>query len=257
MQDLRVTLVQANQVWEDKQANFNNYNKLLSDLSNTDLIILPEMFHTGFTMNAKEFSETMENSIGLNWLKDISRQKDAAIYTSLIIEESNHFYNRGVFVFPTGEIHYYDKRKRFALAGEDEVFFAGNERKIVQYKNWKIQLQICYDLRFPEITRNSLDENGDPLYDVLIYVSNWPEKRSVHWNSLLPARAIENQCYVIVVNRVGDDGKTFTYSGESVLIDMLGNKDYLNSNKEEIKSFNLNKLELNSSRNDLPFLKDI
>ncbi len=256
MQDLNVTLVQANQVWEDKQANLDNYSKLIEQTTDTDLIVLPEMFHTAFSMNAGEFAETMQNSIGLNWLKKTAQDNNAAIYTSLIINEKGNFYNRGVFVYPTGEIATYDKRKSFGLAGEDRVFTAGNSRQLVEFRGWKIQLQICYDLRFPEIARNTLDASENPLYDILIYVANWPERRNLHWKTLLTARAIENQCYTIGVNRVGEDGKNLIYSGDSLLADPLGITQFLTPHLEEVRTFQLSKAELIKIRKDLPFLKD-
>lgn len=256
MQDLKITLVQANQIWEDKIENFRNYQQILRDLTETDLIILPEMFQTSFSMNPEELGEEMSDSEGINWLKEVAKSTNVAVYTSLIIKEKSSFYNRGVFVFPTGEISIYDKRKTFGLAGEDKVFTAGTTRTIVEFRNWKIQLQICYDLRFPEIARNQLDENGDPLYDALIYVANWPEKRAIHWKSLLAARAIENQCYTIGVNRVGTDGKDLTYSGDSLVADALGNVEYLHPHLEEIRTFVLSRSELDSIRKNLPFLKD-
>ena len=189
MQDLKVTLVQANQVWEDKQANLNNYARLIEKTTDTDLIILPEMFHTSFSMNAEEFAETMDDSIGINWLKEKAIEKNAAFYTSLIIKESHHFYNRGVFVYPTGEIKTYDKRKSFGLAGEDRVYTAGHSKTIVELRYWKIQLQICYDLRFPEIARNTIDENGNPLYDILIYVANWPKKKKSALGNIISSKS--------------------------------------------------------------------
>ena len=256
MQDLKVSLVQANQIWEDKQANLSNYSRLIEDIQETDLIILPEMFHTSFSMNAEEFAEKMDDSIGIKWLKEKANEKNAAIYTSLIIEENNHYFNRGVFVYPTGEIKTYDKRKSFGLAGEDRVFTAGNSKTIVEFRNWKIQLQICYDLRFPEIARNAIDEDGNPLYDILVYVANWPEKRRVHWQTLLAARAIENQCYTIGVNRVGKDGKGLIYSGDSSMCDVLGNVQKLTPHNEEVITYQLSKTDLKTIRKELPFLKD-
>lgn len=255
MQDLTVTLVQANQIWEDKQANLDHYSVLLAQIETTDLVILPEMFHTGFSMNAEKLAETMEVSEGIDWLKNKSIELNAAFYTSLIIKEKDKYYNRGVFVHPEGKIETYDKRKSFGLAGEDEVYCAGTERKIVNYKNWNIQLQICYDLRFPEISRNHL-VNETPLYDLLIYVANWPEKRSLHWKSLLVARAIENQAYVVGVNRVGMDGKSLNYSGDSMMIDMLGSVNDCKKSIEELKHYKLNASVLKDSRDALPFLKD-
>lgn len=255
MQDLTVTLVQANQIWEDKQANLDHYSVLLAQIDTTDLVILPEMFHTGFSMNAEKLAETMEDSESLDWLKNKSKEFNAAFYTSLIIKENGKYYNRGVFVHPEGKIETYDKRKSFGLAGEDEVYTAGTERKIVNYKNWNIQLQICYDLRFPEISRNHLI-NESPLYDLLIYAANWPEKRSLHWKSLLVARAIENQAYVVGVNRVGMDGKSLNYSGDSMLIDLLGNTNMLTPSNVEVKSVQISYNDLSESRKSLPFLKD-
>lgn len=256
MQDLRVVLVQANQLWEDKQGNFRNFDRLLDDIENADLIVLPEMFHTGFSMNPSFLAETMEESSGLIWLKSKAREKDAALYTSLIISEKGNYYNRGVFVYPTGEISTYDKRKCFGLAGEDKVFTAGQKQTIVEFRGWKIQLQICYDLRFPEISRNKLDSNLLPKYDVLLYVANWPEKRKVHWQTLLTARAIENQSYVVGVNRVGTDGKGLVYSGDSLVADALGRTEDITSKQEEIRQIILSMSCLKQIRSDLPFLKD-
>lgn len=255
MQDLRITLVQANQIWENKTANFENYTRLLSGIESSDLIILPEMFHTGFTMNALNLAEEMDNSQGINWLKKCAKQNRSAIYTSLIISENKEFYNRGVFVFPDGSIEFYDKRKTFALAGESAVFSAGNASKIVNYKGWNINLQICFDLRFPEISLNSLDSFGNPLYDLSIYVANWPEKRISHWNALLPARAIENQSYVIGLNRFGMDENNLNYSGESQVCNALGEAEKTLQG-ERIKIFNLSSTHLLDVRKSLPFLKE-
>jgi len=254
MQDLNISLVQANQVWEDKSANFKNYLRLIDGID-TDLFIFPEMFNTGFTMNTSEMSEPFENSPSIDWLMNLSKSKDSAIYTSLIIEEDGSFFNRGVFITPDGELTTYDKRKTFSLASEDDFFESGKSEVIVEYKDWKINLQICYDLRFPELIRNRL-VGGEPAYDVLLYVANWPKKRSNHWKTLLPARAIENQSYVVGVNRVGTDAKGHDYSGDSVLIDAMGNCRWLESSQEQVNTFVINKNELNRIREMLPFLKD-
>jgi predicted amidohydrolase len=255
MRDLRITLVQANQIWEDKQANLHHFEQLISGVS-TDLIVFPEMFHTGFSMNPEKLAEKMTDSQGIAWLKRIAAEKSAACYTSLIIEENNCFYNRGVFVEPTGKITVYDKRKCFGLAGEDLIFTAGNNASIVAYNGWKINLQICYDLRFPEICRNEVkDETA--LYDVLIYVANWPERRKHHWNSLLVARAIENQCFVVGVNRVGTDANALSYSGNSVVVNALGEAEATtNENTEQIVTIAIGKESLTETREKLPFLKD-
>lgn len=252
MENLKVTLVQANQFWEDKEANFSNYEKLLSDIEETDLIVLPEMFQTGFTMNTS-VAEKMDSSRSIEWLKRISQEKDCAFYTSLIIEENGNYFNRGVFVTPT-DIFTYDKRKTFGLAGEDKVICKGKSPTIVECKGWKIQLQICYDLRFPEISRNHLI-NGKPKYDLLIYVANWPEKRIEHWNALLKARAIENQCYVVGVNRTGEDANNINYSGQSQLV-LFDGQTKIISDKELINLFPINKTQLNDFRSRYTFLED-
>lgn len=255
MKDLTITLVQANQIWEDKSANLLNYERLLSEISETDLILLPEMFNTGFSMNASELAENMNASESINWLKEISKNKKSAIYTSLIIEEEGRYYNRGVFVEPNGALSVYDKRKTFGLAGEDKVFSKGEKSVIVNYKGWNIRMQICYDLRFPEISLNN-HKNEVPQYDLLLYVANWPERRKQHWRSLLPARAIENQCYLAAVNRVGADNSGLTYSGDSCVIDMLGNHMEDIVIEEKTVSITLSYSELQEWRKKLPFLKD-
>lgn len=256
MQNLRVTLVQANQVWEDKQANFENYERLLSGTSQTDLIVLPEMFQTGFSMNSEALAEEMANSESIQWLQFQAGKHQAAFYTSLIISENGKYFNRGVFVFPTGEIQHYDKRHRFAMAGEDQFFSAGDKEKIVDYKGWKINLQICYDLRFPENVRNR-EINGAGKYDLILYVANWPERRIAHWSALLPARAIENQSYVIGVNRVGTDATGLNYDGESAVFDPMGEKNSnLSKNQESIQQNELSSQKLEEIRLKLPFLKD-
>lgn len=255
MQDLTITLVQANQIWEDKNANFENFERLLQSSTKSDLILLPEMFSTGFSMNAVELAEEMSSSPSIEWLKKIAKKYHSAVYTSLIIKEENHFYNRGVFVYPTGEIDIYDKQKTFGLAGEDKVYAAGKSSQIVNYKGWKINLQICYDLRFPEISLNKIQHAEEALYDLSIYVANWPEKRSKHWNSLLIARAIENQSYVAGVNRVGEDRNNLIYTGDSQLVGPLGETTILVS-IETTQTFTLSATLLRDTRAKLPFLKD-
>lgn len=257
MQDLRITLVQAEQVWEDKKANLAHFSELLRDIPGTDLILLPEMFHTGFSMHAEQLAESMRDSLGIDWLKATAQSKNCAVYTSLIIRENGHFYNRGIFMFPDGNYVIYDKRKTFGLAGEDKIYAAGTKETIVDYKGWKINLQICYDLRFPEIVRNSLDPaNQNARYDVILYVANWPERRSLHWKTLLQARAIENQCYVAGVNRIGTDIHDLSYSGDSMIIDALGNVTASPVHVENVFHFILNSENLEQTRLKLPFLKD-
>lgn len=254
MQDLKVTLVQANQIWEDKQSNYDNYEQLFALINfPTDLILLPELFDTGFSMNIS-LAEEMENSTGIHFLKKRAKTLNVAFYTSLMIREGIHVFNRGIFVLPNGDLHTYDKRKSFCLGGEHKYYTAGKIEKIVEYKSWKFNLQICYDLRFPEIARN-FEVNNVPKYDVLLYVANWPSKRVEHWKTLLKARAIENQSYVIGVNRVGEDPNGLVYTGDSLCADALGQVTG-NSEGQSIFTTTLSQSTLNNTRLSLPFLRD-
>jgi len=258
MQNLKITLVQASQSWEQKQANLNHYEELLHSIGQTDLIVLPEMFHTGFTMNAVELAEEGEDGVALTWLKKMSHTKNSAFYTSYIAKEDEFYFNRGVFVEPNGKVTHYDKRKLFTLAAEEKTYKAGKVKSRILYKGWKLQFQICYDLRFPEISRNGMVDHKSAKFDVLIYVANWPERRNVHWKSLLQARAIENQCYVVGVNRVGVDGKELTYSGDSAVYNANGSmiSDILPS-QEMVQTVELEYENLTEFRSQLAFLKDI
>ncbi len=254
MQNLKVGLAQANQIWENKKANFDNYQRLINSSEKVDLLVLPEMFSTGFSMQPQKLAESFFTSESIAWLRELANTKNCAITTSLIIEENGKYYNRMVFIEPNGILHHYDKRQLFTLAKEDKHYAAGRENKIVQYKGWHINLQVCYDLRFPENCRNKVESNKFE-YDTLIYVANWPEKRKEHWKTLLKARAIENQCYVIGVNRVGVDGKEFKYSGDSAIINALGEVE-CTSNEEVVLVGELNADTLNHVRESIPFLKD-
>jgi predicted amidohydrolase len=258
MQDLKISLVQCRQFWEDKSQNLAHFDALLQQVETTDLILLPEMFQTGFSMNAQQLAENTENSSALNWLKEKAKEKNAAFYTSFIAEDKGKFYNRGVFVYPNGESVFYDKRKLFTLAKEDENFTAGENQVIISYKNWNINLQICYDLRFPEISRNKLNEQNVSDYDLCLYVANWPERRAPHWKALLLARAIENQCFVVGLNRIGTDVHDLSYSGDSMVYSPLGEKlvgDF--PSEEKIISCTLSKTNIEEIRQKLNFLKDI
>jgi predicted amidohydrolase len=256
MQDLKVFLVQIDQVWENKKVNYSLYESCFQQMEKSDLIILPEMFHTGFSMNVSELAEDWEDSDGLTFLKNWTKKLGSAIYTSLIIKEESNYYNRGVFVFPNGDVVKYDKRKSFGLGGEDKFYTAGNDEVIVELKGWKINLQICYDLRFPELVRNRILQES-PAYDVILYVANWPKKRISHWLALLQARAIENQCFVVGVNRQGIDGNNLEYSGDSIVFDALGErKKSAQDSGNQVLSVLLNREDLNAIRSNLPFLKD-
>jgi len=217
MTNLKVTAVQTNLFWEDISANLEQLDKKLATLVNTsDIIILPEMFSTGFSMTPAKFAEAPEGKT-LNWLKKQAKKTSAVITGSYIVKEASNFYNRLVWMQPNGEFQTYDKKHLFSLSDEPKHYTAGQKKIIVEYKGWKICPLICYDLRFPVWSRNV--EN----YDLLIYVANWPEKRAHHWRSLLMARAIENQSYTIGVNRIGNDGNDYYHSGDTSLIDFAGN----------------------------------
>lgn len=246
---MQITLIQSELYWEDIAANLAMFDVKLANIASTDLIVLPEMFTTGFSMNAAALAETMDGS-AVQWMRKQAAAKNAAITGSLIIQEDGKYYNRLIWMLPDGSYQYYDKRHLFSMAKEEETFTAGDKKLIIEYMGWKICPFICYDLRFPVWNRNQED------YDIAIYVANWPDRRSYHWRSLLVARAIENQCYVIAVNRVGTDGKDFYYSGHSSVIDAAGEVLYQQQDLEGIKSMSIDRESLLEIRNRLPFLKD-
>lgn len=247
---LNVTLIQSDIFWEDKDRNLTLYDDLIYRLyEKKEVIVLPEMFNTGFTMNTN-LSETMDGPT-VQWMKNTSIENNCVLIGSLIIEENQNFYNRLLCHFPDGRIYHYDKRHLFAFAGEDSHFKSGEQRLIVEVNGFRLCLMICYDLRFPVWSRNVNEE-----YDVLIYISNWPEKRSLAWKTLLQARAIENQSYVFGVNRVGQDGRGLNYSGDSSVFDPMGQKIYQLSFQQDIQTITLYKEVINNTRTSLPFLKD-
>lgn len=252
MQDkLRIAVIQSNLVWENPELNRNHFEEKIQTIEEqVDVIILPEMFTTGFTMNASAVAETMEGDT-VAWMKHLAQTKNAAIVGSLVVKDQGKFYNRLVFVEPSGILNQYDKRHTFTLVGEHKVFTAGTERLLVNYKGWKLCPLICYDLRFPVWSRNTED------YDALIYVANWPKPRVSAWDALLKARAIENMCYCIGVNRVGVDGVKSEYSGHSAVYDVLGNKiTSIEPNQEAIEIISLEKRHIEAYRNKLKFLDD-
>ena len=250
-QELKVALIQTSLHWENPTANRQQFTEKIKAISETvDLIVLPEMFTSGFTMNPQNVAETM-NGETVAWLKKLASETNAAITGSLVISEDGKYYNRSVFVFPSGEIETYDKRHTFTLAGEDKVYAAGTEKKIIHYKGWKICSLICYDLRFPVWSRNI--EN----YDVLLYVANWPKPRVNAWDALLKARAIENMSYCVGVNRVGLDANTNEYSGHSAAYDVLGEKiSAILPETEQTAIVTLRKDHIATYRNKLKFLDD-
>ncbi len=254
MSSLHISIIQTKLFWEDKTANLSMLEeKIKSITEKTEIVVLPEMFSTGFSMNPSDLAETMEGPT-VNWMKKMAADKKIIITGSIIIQENNQYYNRLLWVLPNGTIGHYDKRHRFAFAGEDQHYSNGHKRLIAQVKGWKINLQICYDLRFPVWARQQSEQ--EPEYDILLYVANWPERRNHAWKTLLTARAIENQSYVIGVNRVGEDGKGIYHSGNSMVIDPLGEVLYHKEHDEDIFTIQLEKNTLTEVRTKFPFWKD-
>ncbi len=258
MSTLTITTIQTNLYWENKKANLQMLQeKIFSIKEKAEIVVLPEMFSTGFSMQPQKLAETMDGET-VQWMKVIASEKKIILTGSLIIEDGGHYYNRLVWMLPNGQFGIYDKRHRFAYAGEDEQYTSGSKRLIASVKGWKINLLICYDLRFPVWARqaSAFEETASPEYDVLIYVANWPERRVHAWKTLLQARAIENQCYVIGTNRTGDDGNNIHYSGESMVVDPMGEVLYSKKDEEDIHTITLNKQHLDSVREKFPFWKD-
>jgi omega-amidase len=250
---LSFSLIQTNLYWEDKAANLAMLQEKIQKLPSTEVVVLPEMFSTGFSMRSKDLAETMAGST-VNWMKEIAASKKVVLTGSVIIEEENEYFNRLLWVLPDGRVGHYDKRHLFAYGGEHEKYSAGNKRLIASVKGWRINLQVCYDLRFPVWARQEMVDM--PEYDVLLYVANWPERRIHAWKTLLQARAIENQCYTIGVNRVGDDGNQIYHSGESMVVDPLGEVWYHKKNEEDSFTITLQKDTLTGARERYPFLDD-
>ena len=247
---MKIALIQSSLIWENPIANRNHFEEKINAITEKiDLIVLPEMFTTGFTMNPNNLAETMEGET-ISWLQSLAEAKNSAITGSLVIKENDNFYNRLVFVFPSGEMQFYDKRHLFTLAGEDKIYTSGKEKLIVEYLGWKICPLVCYDLRFPVFARNVED------YDLLIYVANWPKPRVNAWDILLKARAVENMCYSIGVNRIGFDNNNFEHVGHSQLVDFLGNYVLEPQETEGVFIVELNKEKLLETRKKLGFLND-
>ncbi len=260
MSSLTLTLTQTQLHWEDKEANLAMLEQKIKAIQEkTEVVILPEMFSTGFSMKPEKFAETMDGT-AIEWMKRITAQKRIILTGSLIIKDGDNFYNRLIWMLPNGEYGYYDKRHLFAYGEEDKHYSAGNKRLIAAVKGWKINLQVCYDLRFPVWARQfpaAPEVNGRELeYDLLIYVANWPERRNHAWKTLLQARAIENQCFVIGVNRVGNDGNNIYHCGDSMVINALGEILYHKVHDEDVFTITLQKNSLEEIRNKFPFWKD-
>jgi len=249
--NLNIAIIQADLAWEDIEKNLNSFSEKIDSIDeNVDLIVLPEMFSTGFSMNAENLAEPTQGS-ALKWMQEIARIRNVAVTGSVIVKENNNFHNRLYFVFPDTTFKTYDKRHTFSLAREDQTYTAGNERLIIEYKGWKICPLICYDLRFPVWARNTVD------YDLLIYVANWPKTRIHAWDILLQARAIENMTYCIGVNRTGSDGNKYQYNGHSAIYDCLGKPLFENNLEAEFTQvMSLEKSHVSETREKLKFLQD-
>jgi predicted amidohydrolase len=251
MSDLTLTLVQSELVWEQRQANRERFEARLRPLAHrTDLVILPEMFSTGFTMNAPPLAETMQGPT-LQWMRALARELAADLVGSVIIREGGALYNRLLWVRPDGRVSTYDKKHLFRMSGEHKVYAAGRERLTVTVKGWALRPFICYDLRFPAWCRNR-----GRAYDVALFVANWPAARAGHWRALLQARAIENQSYVVGVNRVGTDGNGLAYRGDSRVIDAQGGVRYHCEDREDVFTTTLSREDLEVYREAFPAWKD-
>ncbi|MEO0627247.1 MAG: amidohydrolase [Bacteroidota bacterium] len=250
-ENLNISLIQSDIIWQQPDENLKRYEEKIASLrGRTDLVILPEMFTTGFSMDAADLAERM-NGKSVQWLQEQASKLNAATCASLIIEEAGRYFNRFVFAHPNGGLDTYDKRHLFAMAGEHEHYQAGKKRQVIDYQGWRILPQICYDLRFPVYSRNDLD------YDLLVYVANWPDQRAYDWRTLLRARAIENQAYVAAVNRVGDDANGHHYQGNSCVIDPAWRHVLVEmSHTEGVCRQNISAEHLKKARQKLPFLKD-
>ena len=247
--NLKISLIQPNTIWHDTDANINLVDSLIATISDADLIVLPEMWNTGFSMTPKALATTMDGIV-VQQMQIWASQKSVIVGGSVIIEANGRYYNRFLLVDSTGPIATYDKRHLFTLAGEREAYSAGNERITYAYDDWNINLNVCYDLRFPVWSRNT------DRYDLLIYVANWPSPRHHAWRTLLQARAIENQCYIIGCNRVGTDPNGHTYLGGSAVIDYKGSHLLEMEDKQGVASIEINKSDLLAFRSRLDFLSD-
>lgn len=248
---MKISLIQSDLKWEDKSGNFRHLASLITRLNNkTDIVLLPEMFNTGFSMNPEKLSESVESDT-LRWMKKISKDGNFGLCGSYMVIENKKYYNRWVFVSPENEYRYYDKRHLFSLSEETRLFSPGNSRSVFSFRGIRISPYICYDLRFPVWSRNP----GD--CDLIIYAANWPESRISVWDTLIKARAIENQCYVAGVNRIGIDGEGIKYCGHSAVIDPRGNVTGSgNANEECTITCDISLTELTDFRNKFPVLKD-
>ncbi|MBT3611545.1 MAG: nitrilase family protein [Flavobacteriales bacterium] len=250
MKNLTITLIQSNLFWENVSLNLSNFEKIISSIKDTDIILLPEMFNTAFCPKSNHLAESMDGKT-ISWMKEISKTRDCAIAGTLMIMEGKNIFNRLVWILKNGTIYTYDKHHLFSLIKEEKYISKGKKRLIVEVEGWKICPLICYDLRFPVFSRNDVE------YDMLIYLANWPVKRIDAWNTLLKARSIENQCYTIGVNRVGEDGNEISFNGHSKIFDAFGKELFSTTeNKEEVLQFEISLDDLKLKRRQMNFLQD-
>lgn len=257
MQDLKITLIQSPLHWKDSSANLAMFEEKLWQIEEqTDLIILPEMFSTGFSMDSQELAEPM-NFTTTRWLKQMAEQKQAAICGSVIIKEDKNYYNRLLWVEPTGRVKHYDKRHLFRMADENKHFSAGDTKLIVEWRGWRICPMICYDLRFPVWSRNTpISDLHRMNYDLLLYVANWPAPRVNAWDTLLQARAIENLAYCAGVNRIGEDGNEVAYLGHTAAYDFKGQELVFLGEKEGMSTITLKAEDMQKFRGKFPTYLD-
>lgn len=252
MQDLTISLVQADLFWEDKKANLHQFDRLMSQITEpTDLIILPEMFNTGFSMQARLLAEDMSGST-IQWMLEKARQYKSTIIGSMIIVESGNYFNRLITAHPDQTLNHYDKRHLFRMADEHLSFAPGQEVLTLEIKGWKIRPLVCYDLRFPVWSRNRYTKEAGWSYDLAVYAANWPAARTIPWKTLPVARAIENQAYIATVNRIGTDGKGIPYSGDSQVVNSYGEIIAAMNQTESVKSILLNRASLEKHRSVFP-----
>ncbi|KAA3439869.1 amidohydrolase [Rufibacter hautae] len=247
MSDLSVSLLQLDLAWHDAAANRAKFQAKIQQLPATDLIILPEMFTTGFSMDAPALAEEMDGE-SVAWMRQMAQERNAVVMGSLIITEHGKYYNRVLWMRPDGTLEHYDKRHLFRMAGECEAYTPGTQKLIVELNGWNICPLVCYDLRFPVWSRNT------PIsYDVLIYIASWPDRRRLAWRTLLRARAIENLVYCIGVNRVGTDAKGHAYSGDSAAYNLLGEELVHHEHEEAVSTITLSREHLEETRRKLPW----
>ena len=254
---LTITLFQTDLIWESKQLNLDHFTEQMSTVAQSDLMVLPEMFSTGFSMQSEQLAESMDDKT-VQWMLARSAELDSIVCGSLIIKDSGNFYNRFIWAKPDGNLQFYDKRHLFRMSEEHQNYSPGNQKIILDINGFKICPQVCYDLRFPVFSRNTqrIDGKFSAAYDLLLYVANWPAARFTHWRALLQARAIENQAYVIGVNRVGTDGNDIAYRGDSCVIDHQGEIVEDMGNQAGILSVTLDKSPLEVYRAKFPAWKD-